>query len=173
MLRLPRFRGAGSFNPRNDGPLITGRSSETGAAARAAVVFCGTEAGAVGTGIAEVGIAEVDVTEADVGELGLAVLRVGAAVTASCAGNSVAPHMPQKRFVPGFSLPHRTQRTHPPRLYSLRYLGRSMQEERKGSIRKMTSHRQLNKKPPKTEQFQMADFRLLILRSRRTKQSAI
>ncbi len=35
-------------------------------------------------------------------------------VTGTGAGSSVAPHIPQKRFGPGFSLPQRGQRTIPP-----------------------------------------------------------
>lgn len=35
--------------------------------------------------------------------------------TVAGAGPRVAPHMPQKRFVPGLSLPQRGQRTDPPK----------------------------------------------------------
>ena len=47
----------------------------------------------------------------------VAVVRAGAAVTAAGVCKSVAPHMPQKRFVAGFSLPQRAQRKEPPQLY--------------------------------------------------------
>jgi len=47
MLRLVRFRGAGSFNPRNDGPLMTGASF--GAEGRGASGFR-VDAGAAAAG---------------------------------------------------------------------------------------------------------------------------
>ena len=96
MLRLPRRRaGAGSFKPRNDGPLITGLSSAAGAL------------GGAGAGGTEDGTGVDAVTT----------LRAGALVTALGVCKSVAPHMPQKRFVAGFSLPQRAQRKDPPQLY--------------------------------------------------------
>ena len=106
MLRLARFRGAGSFNPRKDGPLMTGCGSGTEAAARVAVVFC--DAGTAGEGIAAAGTA------------GIWAVLFGDA-TGAGAGSKVAPHMPQKRFVSGFSLPQRGQRTNPPRTYCIAY----------------------------------------------------
>jgi hypothetical protein len=42
--------------------------------------------------------------------------RGAAGALASEGANSVAPHIPQKRFSPGFSFPHREQRTKSPRL---------------------------------------------------------
>jgi hypothetical protein len=46
-LKLARFRGAGSFKPRNDGPLmpltLRGASSETGAEVCGAEGLCGCE----------------------------------------------------------------------------------------------------------------------------------
>src|SRR5580704_14198222 len=106
MLRLVRLRGAGSFNPKNEGPLMIGCSSVTGAAARGAVVFCGAEGGDAGGGGAGGEMA-------DAGRAGTTAVAAASvdAVPACGAGNSVAPHMPQKRFVPGFSFPQRGQRT--------------------------------------------------------------
>src|SRR5262252_3339469 len=45
---------------------------------------------------------------------GAASPRIG--VGPGAGANNVAPHIPQKRFSPGFSLPHRGQRTDPPSL---------------------------------------------------------
>src|SRR4029077_9884260 len=109
MLRLARLRGAGllragSFNPRNDGPLIHGELSATGRGR--------TRAGSATTSA---------VGEAATGTGG------GAAVLGTGAGSSDAPHMPQKRFPSEFSLPHRGQRTNLSSTYSLRYLTGSMQ----------------------------------------------
>jgi hypothetical protein len=53
-----------------------------------------------------VGTDGVGTTRGPVTEFGAAVVGGG--------GRRVAPHMPQKRFVPGFSLPQRAQRTDPP-----------------------------------------------------------
>lgn len=101
MLKLARLRGGGSFNPKKDGPLMTGASLDAeprgGGGVRA-----GAGAVAVGEGSAVVAVAVCAGTEA---------------TAAAGADNSVAPHMPQKRFPSGFSLPQRAQRTDPPRLY--------------------------------------------------------
>lgn len=104
-LRLGRFC-AGSFNPRNDGPLITG-DSDAGAAARGPVAV-----GEAGTVPADTGPPEPPAVE------GRAAVT-GAAAAVACS--KLAPHIPQKRFVSGFSFPQRLQRTIPP-AYSLRYL---------------------------------------------------
>jgi len=105
MLKLARFRGGGLFVPRNDGPLMTGASFA--AAARAGGGFrVGAGAGAAAAG-AEAAESAVDC---------VAAACAGADTTAEGADSSVAPHMPQKRFPPGFSLPQRAQRTNPPRL---------------------------------------------------------
>jgi len=113
MLRLDRREregGGGSFNPRNEGPLIVGDSSRTRSGARGGGAFCG----AAGAGSKE-GSGE--------GEVGAG---AGAALwvvpTGAGAGKSVAPHMPQKRFVPGFSLPQRGQRTFPLLSFSYIYI---------------------------------------------------
>jgi len=54
----------------------------------------------------------------DTAELDAAVGAVGVGTATcgvvGCAGSSVAPHMPQKRLVAGFSLPQRGQRNQPP-----------------------------------------------------------
>src|SRR2546422_944257 len=42
------------------------------------------------------------------------------------AGSNVAPHIPQNRFVPGFSFPHRLQRNRTLLAYSLRHSGNWM-----------------------------------------------
>jgi hypothetical protein len=96
-LKPALLRAAGSFSPKNDGPLMTGAASDTGAEVRGCA-------------------------EAEGAEEGGADDRVAApCATGSDAGNSVAPHMPQKRFVSVFSLPQRGQRTDPPALYSIAY----------------------------------------------------
>jgi hypothetical protein len=63
----------------------------------------------------ETGGAVVGVEDAGTGVLWpeLAGTVTGAGTVAG-AGTRVAPHMPQKRFVPGLSLPQRGQRTDPP-----------------------------------------------------------
>jgi hypothetical protein len=48
-------------------------------------------------------------------DAGTGVLWPELAGTVAGAGTRVAPHMPQKRFVPGLSLPQRRQRTDPPK----------------------------------------------------------
>ena len=127
------MRGGGSFNPRNDGPLITAWSSVIGALVIGAVgtgALLTTGGGAGGAAAGETGREKINgaVTEEVVGADGEGDAGAGAAVDAvgavgtgtarfgvvGCAGSSVAPHMPQKRFVAGFSLPQRWQRTHPP-----------------------------------------------------------
>jgi hypothetical protein len=117
MLRLARLRadllGAGSFNPRNEGPLMDGAGSETavverrgsGAAGGAEALSATDGAGAA--------------TDTGCGEA-----EVGAGVD-----SSDAPHMPQKRFWSRFSLPQRGQRKESLLIYSLRYLTGSMQRE--------------------------------------------
>lgn len=99
MLSRARLRGAerlgeGSFNPRNEGPLIEGRLS-AGGSTRAGLV--GSLRVAVNSAVVAFGV-----------ETGTA-----ACWAAGSAGpaRSEAPHMPQKRFWPGFSLPQRGQRT--------------------------------------------------------------
>ena len=86
MLRLARLRpdlpGAGSLNPRNEGPLMDGEASETAVVERRAS-GAGAEAAARSVGAG-----------------------AGAATDAGCGGAEVAagvdssdaPHMPQKRF---------------------------------------------------------------------------
>jgi len=94
MLRLARLRGAfllgaGSFKPRKDGPLI-----EDGLSTAERVESW------AGSAIASVAVGD-------------AATETGCASTGPGAGddNSDAPHMPQKRFWSGFSLPQRAQRT--------------------------------------------------------------
>src|SRR5579864_4138883 len=106
MLKLARLRGGGSLSPRNEGPLMAGAPSE----ARGGSLICGL------TGADSVGALDTVVAT-----------RWGCAAGTSDAASSVAPHMPQKRFNPGFSLPQRGQRTEPP-AYSLRYFAGSMQD---------------------------------------------
>src|SRR6201989_2875807 len=91
-LRAERVAAAGSFKPRNDGPLMEGGVCETVAERR------GSCAGAGAASTAAVFDAETD---------------TGCGGTAAWVGGdkSVAPHMPQKRLLSGFSLPQRWQRT--------------------------------------------------------------
>ena len=99
MLRLARFRAcrgaeAESFNPRKDGPLIDAGDSETTVAERA---------GAGADGVADV---------SGTGGFGAATDTAGGGLAMGAAlAKSDAPHMPQKRFWSGFSLPQRGQRT--------------------------------------------------------------
>src|SRR5580704_1838880 len=114
MLRLPRrrFAGGGSFNPRNDGPLIAGTSeeigsrtsSENGAPARLGVAIGVIAAGAEGVG----GTCPLGTAKGRAGTAGVSALTGGSACS------SVAPHIPQKRLVAGLSLPQRGQRKRPP-----------------------------------------------------------
>src|SRR5580704_6097706 len=99
MLKLARFRGPGSFKPRNDGPLITGGASVSGAAVRCGICDVVEAEGADAAGV-----------ETIVG------LCAEGGAGAWAGGNSVPPHMPQKRFSSEFSLPQRGQRTGPPGL---------------------------------------------------------
>jgi len=97
MLRLARdretgLRGGGLFSPRNDGPLIDGESSVAAGARGGSGLGDGTTSARIGVGGGGT----------DTG-CGFGVTDAGA--------SSVAPHIPQKRFSAGFSLPHRGQRT--------------------------------------------------------------
>src|SRR5579864_8349069 len=121
MLKLPRWRGdgAGSFSPRNDGPLITGESSE---AARRGTAGVGASA-----------------TVSSVCALRFVGGEDAGAWGAACP--MVAPQKPQNRFVSGFSLPQRAQRTAASPstadiqlMYSLRYLLNSMRLVQRRSI---------------------------------------
>jgi hypothetical protein len=110
-LKPARLAGAGSLNPKKDGPLIGGVGPDSEAGGR--------------TGSAVRGRAGADTVAAEPAEP--IAVRCDWAPDGSAA-SSVAPHMPQKRLPSGFSLPHRAQRTDPPvNIYSLRYLRGSMQ----------------------------------------------
>ncbi len=97
---LRRAGASGWFKPRKDGPLITGSEAPVGAAAG------GVALTAVGTGVA----AATDSAVLRDTEAGFCP-TAAAAVAGACS--KVAPHIPQKRFATGFSLPHRAQRTAP------------------------------------------------------------
>jgi hypothetical protein len=84
---------------------MTGSRSEVVAAGRGSFKVLGVEAGGAAVG------------RGGSGETGVG--AAGCAVEVADAGKRVAPHMPQKRFVPGFSLPQRGQRTISP-VYRLR-----------------------------------------------------
>jgi hypothetical protein len=115
MLILARFAavsllGGGLLSPRNEGPLIDGVSSGGGTGALR-TVSAGARDGTASD--------RVDDVEPTPTACGLFVEGAGA--------SRVVPHIPQKRFSSGFSLPQRGQRTDSPdSLYSLRYLGDSM-----------------------------------------------
>jgi hypothetical protein len=83
---------AGRFNPRNDGPLITGSGSGMRATGRVSRVGLGISRGGAG---------------AETGGFGATAVLCGGVAG---AGNRTAPHIPQKRLVPGFSFPQRVQR---------------------------------------------------------------
>lgn len=109
LLPRPEAFGGGSFNPRNDGPLTMGAS----------LLPASFPAGVTGT--AAVGASDI-AREFGLGGAGgrEAADAGGATGRGICAGggvgcNIVAPHIPQKRFVSGFSLPHLGQRTEPPK----------------------------------------------------------
>jgi len=108
---------------------MTGESCGTGAEDRGAVALCGlasTGAAAEGGVDDRIAVVWADVDATVTG----AELPAGAEVTAAGVGSNFVPHIPQKRFSSEFSLPQRGQRTYPPEiyLYSLRYLGGSMQD---------------------------------------------
>jgi len=99
MLKLPRRDrdGGGSFSPRKEGPLIvgdssrsTGRSADFGGGKGA-----GSNEGREGGGAGEDALVE----------------NSAFCATGSGGASKVPPHMPQKRFVAGFSFPQRGQRT--------------------------------------------------------------
>jgi hypothetical protein len=79
---LGRADEAESPNPRNDGPLMEGASSEAGALARVATGGAG-------------GAAAACVDE----DVGFDVRCTELSDEFAASGDSVAPHMPQKRFV--------------------------------------------------------------------------
>src|SRR5438270_2374478 len=89
----------GSFSPKNDGPLMTGRFSRGAALGGVGWVDAGAAGGTAG---------------ASAGRGPVVDPALCVAGTSTGAGSRVAPHIPQKRFVPGFSFPHRGQRTIPP-----------------------------------------------------------
>lgn len=140
MLKLPLLLvGAGWFNPKNEGPLMTGSlmtgsfstarrvsrgaACGSGFAAVAAGADCGVggrtavavDAACVAAGRAAVAVAVVaDVFGAGIGLTGGGIVLPGAAIAAPGPCSSDAPHMPQKRCVSGFSFPQWGQRTTPP-----------------------------------------------------------
>src|SRR5579859_2261327 len=113
---LPRLDGvglvgAGSFSPKNEGPLIDVFASGA------------TEAGALRTGSAELRAGGRSVPSAGVDPT----LTACGLLARGAGASRVVPHIPQKRLSSGFSFPQRGQRTGSPlRLYSLRYLSHSM-----------------------------------------------
>ena len=94
---LARSDAAESFNPRNDGPLIAGTSSEAGALAR--VVTAGVIGGGVIGGGAEIGGGVAACAGGDAGLEGFGARCDEPGGTFTETGSSVAPHMLQKRFV--------------------------------------------------------------------------
>jgi hypothetical protein len=123
LLNFAALRGPGSFNPRNDGPLITGGAlsevSDTSVAARDGIGFSGARADRAAEGSdVEDSTAGPDATGDGMTDTGASDPVAGArsvAETGAGAGNSEPPHIPQKRFESEFSLPQRGQRTCPPR----------------------------------------------------------
>lgn len=97
-------------------------SSETGADVRLTV------------GGAEAGVGD----ETGTAEEREATFCGGAGAATDGGGSNDAPHIPQKRFPSEFSLPQREQRTTKVLMYSLRYLGGSMQGNANEGVQKMT-----------------------------------
>jgi len=95
-----------------------GSASRIGGSLRCAAALEETGGAAGATGADVIG---ADTTGRGVEAGAVADPSARATPTVAVAGNNVVPHIPQKRFVAGFSLPQRGQRKFPPP-YSLRYL---------------------------------------------------
>src|SRR5690349_10534256 len=98
-LAADTLEGAGSFNPKKDGPLIEVLSSER----EAGGVGCGGSTDVRGGTASGRGLVDPEPTLT-----GWGLLATGA------GASNVVPHIPQNRFCSGFSLPQRGQRTDPP-----------------------------------------------------------
>ena len=125
-----REEDAGSFSPRNEGTLARGPSpawagegagSETPASLRISSIESGDDAALVTAPLAAGAAGGGAIFAAPA-----AVAAAGGCAAVACTGvgvcNSDVPHMPQKRFVAGFSLPQRGQRTLPPPISIFYYL---------------------------------------------------